>query len=405
MSWILFALRNTLRNRRRSLVTIAIAALGTAAILLASGFALFSYQGLEQSSARDTGHLTIADPRYFEREEDTPLAFGIENYAEVRERLLTDPDVRYVLPRVQFSGLLSNGDKSVVALGIGIDPQAEFKVRGPFLTLRSGSPLDGFDDAGQGVMLGDGLARQLNIAPGDGVTLLASTTEGALNALDLRVTGVFSTGIPEMDKRLVYTDVATAQELVASQRVSSIGIYLRALDLTEGARTRIGRLFSDRYAVKTWREQAVFYLAVRSLYNRIFGSLGAIIAVIVIFVTANAMAMAIIERTREIGTLRALGTLPGQLIRVLAIEGATLGGVGALLGALIALGISIVLLFAGVEMPPAPGRSTGYPLQIAISPVLYTITMVAITVLSMLCSAAIASRTTNKPIVEALGHV
>ena len=79
--------------------------------------------------------------------------------------------------------------------------------------------------------------------------------------------------------------------------------------------------------------------------------------------------------------------------------------VGALLGALIALGISIVLLFAGLEMPPAPGRSTGYPLQIAISPVLYTITMVAITLLSMLCSAAIASRTANKPIVEALGHV
>ena len=148
------------------------------------------------------------------------------------------------------------------------------------------------------------------------MTLLAgSTSEGALNALDLRVTGVFSTGIPEMDKRLVYTDVATAQELVASPRVSSIGIYLRALDLTEAAQLRIGRLFSDRYAVKTWREQAFFYLAVRSLYNRIFGALGAIIAVIVIFVTANAMAMAIIERTREIGTLRALGTLPGQLIR------------------------------------------------------------------------------------------
>ncbi len=64
------------------------------------------------------------------------MRFGIENYAEVRERLLTDRDVRYVLPRVQFSGLLSNGDKSVVALGIGIDPQAEFKVRGPFLTIR-----------------------------------------------------------------------------------------------------------------------------------------------------------------------------------------------------------------------------------------------------------------------------
>jgi putative ABC transport system permease protein len=406
MSWILFALRNTLRNRRRSLVTVAIAALGTAAILLAGGFALFSYQGLEQSSARDTGHLTLADARFFDREEATPLELGLGNYDEIRERLLAIPDVRYVLPRVQFSGLISNGDKSVVALGIGIDPAAEFKVRGPFLTVHAGETLDGTEPADRpAVMLGDGLARQLKVAPGDGVTLLASTSEGALNALDVRIKGIFSTGIPEIDKRLVYTDVPTAQELVAAERVSTVGIYLRRLDLTDSVQLRVARLFGDRYAVKTWREQAVFYLAVRSLYNRIFGSLGTIITVIVLFVTANAMAMAIIERTREIGTLRALGTLPGQLVRVLALEGATLGGVGALLGTLIALGFSIALLFAGIEMPPAPGRSTGYPLQIAISPTLYALAIVTITGLSMVCAAVIASRTANKPVVEALGHV
>jgi putative ABC transport system permease protein len=314
--------------------------------------------------------------------------------------------VRYVLPRVQFSGLISNGEKSVVALGVGIDPAAEFRVRGPFLTVQAGETLDGTESADRpAVMLGDGLARQLKVAPGDGVTLLASTSEGALNALDVRIKGIFATGIPEIDKRLVYTDVPTAQELVAAERVSTVGIYLRRLDLTDSVRLRVAQLFGDRYAVKTWREQAVFYLAVRSLYNRIFGSLGTIITVIVLFVTANAMAMAIIERTREIGTLRALGTLPGQLVRVLAIEGATLGGVGALLGALIALGISIVLLFAGIEMPPAPGRSTGYPLQIAISPTLYALAIVTITGLSMVCAAVIASRTANKPVVEALGHV
>ena len=247
MRWLVFALRNTLRNRRRSLVTVAIAALGTAAILLSSGFALFSYQGLEQSSARDTGHLTLADVRYFDREEDTPLQYGIENYAEVRERLLADPDVRYVLPRVQFSGLISNGDKSVVALGTGIDPAAEFKVRGPFLTMKAGETLDGIDSAdAPEVMLGDGLARQLAVSPGDGLTLLATTSEGALNALDVRVKGIFSTGIPEVDKRLVYTDVATAQDLVAAKRVSSVGIYLRALDRTAKAATRMAAFFGQR---------------------------------------------------------------------------------------------------------------------------------------------------------------
>jgi putative ABC transport system permease protein len=139
MSWILFALRNTLRNRRRSLVTIGIAALGTAAILVASRFALFSYR--DSRSPRRARPATSRSRTRVTSSARGGHAAGVRyrNYAEVRERLLTDRDVRYVLPRVQFSGLLSNGDKSVVALGIGIDPQAEFKVRGPFLTIRSGA--------------------------------------------------------------------------------------------------------------------------------------------------------------------------------------------------------------------------------------------------------------------------
>ena len=62
MNWLRFAAQNTLRNRRRSLATVAIAALGTAAILLAGGFALYTYQSLEQGAARSTGHLIVGLP-------------------------------------------------------------------------------------------------------------------------------------------------------------------------------------------------------------------------------------------------------------------------------------------------------------------------------------------------------
>ena len=98
-----------------------------------------------------------------------------------------------------------------------------------------------------------------------------------------------------------------------------------------------------KLTVQTWLDQAPFYRSVRDLYNRIFGALGLIIGVIVVFVVTNAMAMAIIERTREIGTLRAMGTLPSQLLRTLALEGMVLGGVGALAGAALSLGISLLL--------------------------------------------------------------
>ena len=399
LRWLKFAWLNTLRNRRRSAVTVGIAALGTAAILLAGGFALFTYQGLAQISARTTGHLIVARPAHFQRDEDTPLQNGLDDVAAMRASLLADPDVRQVLPRVEFTGLISNGDKSTVMMAAGIDPDAEFAIKGPFLRITAGKVLT--SDQRAHVMLGDGLARSMKAAPGSSLTLLASTTEGALNALDITVQGIFSTGIPDVDKRLVYTDVATAQKLLVTQRVTSLGVFLRSMDATQPAQARIAAAH-PQLAVQTWLDQATFYKSVKELYNRIFGALGLIIGV---FVVTNAMAMAIIERTREIGTLRAMGTLPGQLTRSFALEGMVLGGAGAVLGACIALAVSIGLLVFPVEMPPPPGRSTGYPLQIAIDATLYIGTLLAMVALSMLASAFVARRAVARPVVEALAHV
>lgn len=404
MNWLVFAIRNVLRNRRRSLVTLAVAALGSAAILLSGGFAVLTYEKLEEASARDTGHFTLARTAYFERDEAAPLELGMDEYKELRRQLLTDPDVVAVLPRVQFTGLLSNGEKSAIMIGVGVDLSAELDAKGPFLTMQQGSAVADRSGA-PGVLIAAGLARSLSVAPGDGLTLLASTSEGALNALDVEVRGVFSTGVPELDKRQIYTDIGTAQQLISSERASDLRVYLRDLDRVQLVMQRWAERLGDAYSFKGWREQAVFYQSVRDLYNRIFGTLGAIIVLIVLFVMANAIAMAVVERTREIGTLRALGTLPVQLTRMFALEGATLGAAGALLGAGIALGISFALRIIDLEMPPPPGRSSGYPLQVAIWPPLYACVVGVIAILSTVCAWAIARRSTRMSILEALGHV
>lgn len=402
MRWLKFAWQNTLRNRRRSLVTVAISALGTAAILLAGGFALFTYQALAQAAARNTGHLIVGQPAQFTKDEDTPLQHGLDNADALKAALLADPAVRQVLPRIAFSGLVSNGDKSTVMLATGVEPDAEFAVKGPFLNMTAGQVLaSGTKDAE--VMLGEGLAKSLKAQPGTSLTLLASTTDGALNAIDVRVKGVFSTGVPDIDKRLVYTDIVTAQKLLNTQRVSTLGVFLNRMDATGAAQRRIAAA-NPTLTVQTWLDQAHFYQSVRGLYNRIFGALGLIIGVIVVFVVTNAMAMAIIERTREIGTLRALGTLPSQLLRTLALEGMVLGGIGAACGALLAFGVSMLLYVVPVQMPPPPGSSRGYPLNVEVDPTLYLATVLAMVALAMLASAWVARRTVHTPVVQALAH-
>ena len=400
--WLKFAIQNTLRNRRRSLVTVSIAALGTAAILLAGGFALYTYEALAQSAARNTGHLILGKPEHFTKEEDTPLQHGLDDVAQLRTQLLSDPAVRQVLPKVEFSGLISNGDKSTVMMATGVEPDSEFAVKGPFLTITAGQVLASGSKESE-IMLGEGLARSLKAEPGSSLTLLASTTEGAMNAMDVRVKGIFSTGVPDIDKRLVYTDIVTAQKLLVSPRVSSFGVFLDRMDSTAATQKRLAAQF-PQFTVQTWVDQAFFYQSVRDLYNRIFGALGLIIGVIVVFVVTNAMAMAIIERTREIGTLRALGTLPAQLMRTLALEGMVLGGVGAMTGAALSLGISLLLYVVPVSMPPPPGRSVGYPLNISIDPKMYCATLAAMVLLTMLASSWVARKTVHMPVVDALAH-
>lgn len=402
MSWLAFAVQNTLRNRRRSLVTVSIAALGTAAILLAGGFALYTYQSLAQQAARATGHLIVGLPEQFTKDEDVPLQWGLDDHETLKAGLLADPEVRQVLPRVAFSGLVSNGDKSTVMLATAVEPDSEFAIKGPFLRMLAGDVLASGARQAE-VMLGEGLAKSLKAQPGTSLTLLASTTEGALNAVDVTVKGVYSSGVPEIDKRQLYTDLPTAHKLLATQRVSTLGVYLRRMDSTAGAQARVAAAH-PKLTVQTWLDQAFFYQSVHGLYNRIFGTMGLIIGVIVVFVVTNAMAMAIIERTREIGTLRALGTLPAQLTRVLALEGMVLGGVGAALGALLAFAVAMLLYVVPVEMPPPPGSSRGYLLNITVDPWLWGLTVLAMVLLAMLASAAVARRTVATPVVAALAH-
>ena len=402
MKWLHFAAQNTLRNRRRSAVTLCVAGLGTAAILVAAGFALFTYESLAQSAARSTGHLIVGTPDYFTSDEDTPLQHGLDDWPALKARLLADADVRHVLPRVEFTGLISNGEKSTVMVAAGIDADAELSVKGPFLQVTQGELISSRER--RVVMLGEGLARSLKAKPGDSLTLLASTAAGALNAMDVTVRGLVSTGVPELDKRLVYIDLPSSQALLDTQRVSSLGVFLRRMEATAAAHQRLGTQLNG-LNVQTWLSQATFYQSVKGLYNRIFGALGVIIGVIVVFVVGNAMAMAIIERTREMGTLRAMGTTPRQLLGCFSLEGLLLGGGGAVLGAALALGLSLMLMVLPVNMPPPPGSSRGYPLHLAIDPAVYAATVLGILLLCVLSSALVARKAVRQPVVQALAHV
>lgn len=408
--WLAMALKNTLRNRRRSLVTLAITATGTAAALLGGGFALYTYQSLAEASARDTGHLVVAAPGYFEGVDNLPLEHGLEQPDTLARQLLARRDVKRVLPRLQFSGLVSNGDKSEIFMGTGVDASQEFLVKGPFMKREAGELLDSVQPGADGksaagIVIGKGLAKILSVQPGAILTLMSTTVNGALSAVDVTVTGVVSTGIDDIDKRLAMVDLPTAQSLLQTTKVSSLSVYLNDLAQSDDVAGQLRADHRGALEIRTWLQQAVFYQSVKSLYDRIFGFLGLIVLVIVLFSVTNTLAMAVLERTREIGTLRAMGATPGEVMRVFTLEGLALGTGGALTGMLLAGAIALFLLLAGVQMPPPPGRTDGYPLAVTVSVPMYAGAVFIVALLSAGASWLISRKAAHQPVVEALSHV
>ncbi len=403
MKWLMFAWKNVMRNRRRSLTAMLITALGTAAVLASGGFALFTYQSLEEMTARDTGHVVVAHARGFDGDEDVPLQHGLADSVALAAKFAALPGVRAVAPRAQFSGLISNGDKSAVFVGNGVVPEIDFRLRGPQMNFIAGQP-PASNAPQPEVVIGNELAHLMKAKVGSSLTLLSTTTEGNLNAVDVVVSGIASVGVPEIDKRLVLADLASVQKLLLSDKVGTLSIYLKETADTGAIAARV-REMQPELAVKTWTDLAVFYQAVRELYNRIFGILGVIMICIVLFAMSNTLGMAVVERTREIGTLRAIGTLPAEIVRNFVLEGMVIGGAGALLGMLLAGAATVFLLFAGIEMPPPPGRSAGYPLLLSFSPLLYGAVTLVVIVLAAGAAWLVSSRAARKPVTEALAHV
>ncbi len=405
MSALVLAWRNVLRNRRRSFVTLLIAALGTASILVAGGFAQYTYDSLREGAAREFGHLTVAHADYFDKDEESPLQYGLEGHEALVAELERDRRVRRVLPRIELSGLISNGDKSMIFMGIGADIMAEAAVRGPFLKLVAGELADGDrTDGPPRVLLGVELAESLNARPGSSLTLIGTTAAGGMNAMDVEVAGTISTNWPDVDKRLIYAGIGTARRLLATDKVGMLAVFLQETGDTPALRAEL-EARDPVHAFKPWWEQSAYYVSVRDLYDRIFGLLGVIIAALVFFSVTNTLTMAVAERTREIGTLRALGAAPADIVGEFVREGVLIGGIGAGLGMLVAGSTMVALLMFDIQMPPPPGRADAYPLRLYADPVFYLLTSL---VILALCAAAawLASRkAAARPIVEALGHV
>jgi putative ABC transport system permease protein len=407
--------RNLLRNRRRSAFTLGAVALGFAAVNLFGGFTRYVFRGLEDSYvyAYGNGHLTLFREGFLRDGALHPERYLLagREIESLQAFLRADPRVRDATPQLTIAGLLSNGRASTIVVADGRNAADTRRIRacgrGTIGTLKlfDGAELDDARPAGVGVSRG--LAGRMGLTNGADAILMATTAEGQMNALDVRVVQTLDAAVEALDAMYMSVPLGLARQVYDTDGADRLVVLLRDPRQTHALREAWERELRGRglpVEIRTWEELRISYLKIRNMFEVLFTFLFAIVFVIVVLSVVNTIGMAVMERTREIGTLRALGVKRRGIVGLFAVESALLGAFGSLLGAVLTAGAVLGVRLAQPTWIP-PNIPKRVPLEIHLVPEYLLLSFACLVLLAVVAGAVPARRASRMPIIDALGHV
>ena len=358
-----FALRNVFRQRARSAGTLAAIAFGVVGLILAGGFVEDMFVQLGEAVIHSqSGHLQVVRKGYREGRHRAPESYLIEQPDTLKRQLAAEPGTQMVLARLGFNGVVNNGKRDLGIIGEGVEASGEGRL-GTYLRYIEGRPLEDRDV--DGIVLGQGVAKSLGLAPGDRVNLVISLAQGAVNTLDFEVVGVFQSFSKDFDARAVRIPLQAARTLMDTPSAHVLVVALDDTKETDRVLAALHRaLDAQGYEVASWRELSDFYDKAVELYGRQFGVLRLIILLMVLLSVMNSVNMTLFERTREFGTLLALGDNPRRVFTLIMTESVLLGLFGALLGVVAGCVLAWLISAIGIPMPPPPNANIGYVAKI-----------------------------------------
>ena len=351
----LLAARNVIRHRRRSAMGLSAIGLGVVAMLLAGGFIEWSKWFLRENTIQaHLGHIQVVKKDFLKLGESDPFAFLLPDRDALAKAIAATPGVVALAPRLSFSGLISFGDVSISFLGEGVDPEQERKVS-TRLTITEGAGLS--PKIKNGIIVGKGLAKNLNVKPGQQVVLLANSANGGTNGVDATILGLFQTSSKAYDDASLRVPITLAHDLL---RVAGAHRWVLLLDDTkktvpvlEDLRQRFRGEGEIEFV--PWFDLADFYNKTAKLFSAQINVVWLVIALIIVVSISNTFLMNVIERTGEIGTLLALGFRQQKILFMFVSEGIVLGCLGGAGGALVGWTLAEIISAIGIPMPPAPG--------------------------------------------------
>lgn len=457
------ALRNLLRNRRRSLATLVAMSIGCAAILLFGGFSGNINYEMHTRIVQRGGHIQIQHRDFFLYGSGNPTAYGIDDSAGLLKAIQADAVLRNIVvvatPSLQFGGIAGNYTASVSRTVIGngyvaadINRMRKWNDFG----LRTQAPLSALEGtSSDSAVVGVGVARVLQLcatlkidrcpkpeklSPENGkalpddiaqlsvmetpaagastgqhrIEVLVVNSKGAPNVTSVDVVRAEDQGVKELDEIALIMHLEKIQQLVygkSAPKVTSIILQLRHSSQVALAVERLRPILAkfsvnQPLAIQDFRDLNPFFVQTIQMFDTIFGFVFVLIGAIVLFTVSNTMNTAVVERTVEIGTLRAIGLRRSGIRRLFVTEGTLLGVFGALLGVVLAFVVSGVVNRLNIPWVP-PSTVEPVPLTILVAG---EVRMIVGTTIGLICIAIASAwwpsyRAAQMKVVEALRHV
>lgn len=405
------ALRNLLRYKRRTLLTASLITIGVVFVLIfMSVSGSFKNMMVGQITDSMLGHLQVHRTGYVASIDNLPMTMNMKAKAVQRleEVLAQQPEIEASSPRIKFGAMFSNYTETSNIRLNGVYPEKEFAT----VPLLSSRITEGQKTLKRGEILVPALlSKGMKVKVGDTVVIIATNKDGSVNGQQFVVAGILE-GITGPGGRDGYIHFDDAVELLRMEEaeVSEVAIRLNNFDKLHSFSSRlegllVGELNKENkpiFEIHTWEKLTPFF-TITKMIDLMTVAIKIMLTMIVLISIMNVMIMAVYERIREIGTIAAIGTLPGKILSMFVVEGFLLGVFGTIIGSLVATALVKIVNLSHITFDFGQQKDLLLVAQLYPRDLLFiSVTVIVVSVIASLYPAVKASRMDP---IQALRHV
>lgn len=347
-TFVKIAWRNIIRNRNRSLITVSAVAIGLGALIFIWSFA----EGAHRQMIKNYTSFVISPVQVqaLGYQKNPKLEKALKNSEELVRVIKNNPRVKAVSQRIRAEGLMGSTESSVGTMIIGVHPPHEKQVSKLHERISKGSFLNAEDN--RKIIIGKNMASNLDVDIDDKVVFMSQALDGSIASGAYYVKGIIDSGVAEIDKGLALLTFQAAEDLfVMNIQPSQIGVQLHSIDESDLVAEELKETLKDpSLEILPWRKVSPVLQQWLDYDNTFIWIILIIVMIVVAIGIMNTVLMGVLERTREIGILLALGTKPQQILSMVTYESIFLGLIGTLAGLLLGLGASAYFAHTGLDL-------------------------------------------------------